>query len=179
MKRLLILLLTACSSNVAPAPHLNIPKGAYDVQGARAALSFGVWQMVNEEGAGNAYRFALKGSSGTTKVDCQARELVAGRTGVFVQASLADPILVCDLERDGLRSVLGLTRDGKGELRQIHGTTYDVRALPLGFDIGRDQLPFAVIETVKPGRVWIDPEAPNKDDLAAASAALLLFHDLD
>jgi hypothetical protein len=32
---------------------------------------------------------------------------------------------------------------------------------------------------VNQGRVWIDPDAPNRDDLAAAAAALLIFKEGD
>lgn len=189
-----------------------------DVQGANPRhwnqpLSFGAWHTVSvREGAARSWlvdaevlqvakteqtmRLALQGSSGVTNVECHTSELTAGRAGVFVQASLGnDPVLVCGFERDGLRSVLALTRTGKvepalrGELRQLGGTTYDIRSVqraslssvvspePFGYEIVRDETAFAVIETVNRGRVWIDPEAPNKDDLAAAAAVLLLWKD--
>jgi hypothetical protein len=37
----------------------------------------------------------------------------------------------------------------------------------------------AVVETVNRGRVWVDADAPNREDLAAAAAALLLFRDVE
>jgi hypothetical protein len=213
---LLLLCLAACSS--VQTAQIDVPQPSHDVQGANPRrwnqpLSFGPWHTTAvHEGAtrswladlgvlqvaqtDQALHFALKGSSGITNVECHTRELTAGRAGIFVQASLGnEPVLVCGLERDQLRSVLALTRTGKiepalrGELRQLGGTTYDVRSLqrasrssivssePFGFEIDRDETAFAVIETVNRGRVWINPEAPNKDDLAAAAAVLLLWRD--
>lgn len=213
---LFLLSFVACSS--IPTAQIDVPQPSSDVQGANPrhwnqSLSFGPWHTVSvNEGATRSWladlgvlevakseqalRLALQGSSGITNVECHTRELTGGAAGVFVQASLGkDPILVCGLERDGLHSVLALTRTGnaepvlRGELRQLGGTTYDVRSLqrasrssivssePLGYEIDRDETAFAVIETVNRGRVWIDPEAPNKDDLAAAAAVLLLWRD--
>lgn len=141
-----------------------------------------------------AYRMVLQGPGQQTNVECHMREVVVGTAGVFAQASLGrDPILVCGLTRKGYRTVLALTRTGKaepslaGELRQVGGATYDIRSVhravggglpggePFGYEIVRDERPLAIVETVNQGRVWIDPDAPNRDDLAAAAAALLLF----
>ena len=143
-----------------------------------------------------AYSMIVEGPGLTTNVECHMREVVAGTAGVFVQTSLGrDPLLVCGLWRRGYRTVLALTRSGKtepslvGELRQVGGVTYDVRSIhraagggipsgePYGYEIVRDEQPYAIVETVNRGRVWIDPDAPNRDDLAAAAAALLLFRD--
>jgi hypothetical protein len=145
-----------------------------------------------------AYRMVLQGPGQQTNVECHMRELVVGSAGVFVQPSLGrDPLLVCGLSRKGYRTVLALTRTGKtepslaGELRQVGGATYDIRSIhraaggglasgePFGYEIVRDEQSLAIVETVNRGRVWIDPDAPNRDDLAAAAAALLLFRDTD
>ncbi|HEX6097507.1 MAG TPA: hypothetical protein VF432_14360 [Thermoanaerobaculia bacterium] len=141
-----------------------------------------------------AYRMVLQGPGQQTDVECHMREVIVGSAGVFVQASLGkEPILVCGLSRKGYRTVLALTRTGRpepslvGELRQVGGATYDVRSIhraatggipsgePFGYEIVRDERALAVVETVNRGRVWIDPDAPNRDDLAAAAAALLLW----
>lgn len=202
------------------AAHIDMPAEAVAVQGANprtvnASLSFGPWSTtaVNEGATlawladsgilqlgrtDQSYRMILQGTTGVTNIECHAGELVAGSGGVFVEASLGQsPILVCGFERVGLRSILAITRSGKvnptlaGELRQIGGTTYEVRSInrasqstvtspePFGFEIGRDERAFALIETVNRGRVWISPDAPNREDLAAAAAALLLFRDPD
>ena len=145
-----------------------------------------------------AYRMVVQGPGAQTNVECHMRELTVGAAGVFVQASLGrEPILVCGLWRRGYRTVLALTRNGKpepslvGELRQVSGVTYDIRSIhraaggglssgeSFGYEISRDEQSYATVETVNQGRVWIDPNAPNRDDLAAAAAALLLFRDVD
>ena len=219
MKRLAgILLLTACAT-VQPV-HIDMPATAVSVEGANPRvwnrpLSFGEWRTTAvDEGTtrsfltdlgildvgriDQAYRMTLQGPGVATDVECHMREIVVGSAGVFVQASLGrDPLLVCGLTRGTYRTVLALTRTGsaepslRGELRQVAGTTYDVRSIhrsargglasgePFGFEILRDERPFAIVETVNRGRVWIDPEAPNRDDLAAAAAALLLFRDVE
>lgn len=212
-----LLLLTACGT-VQPV-RIAMPSGM-DVEGANPRvwnqpLSFGAWRTASvNEGTtrsfladlgildvgktDQAYRMVLEGPGQPTNVECHMREIVVGRAGVFVQASLGrDPILVCGLARAGYQSVLALTRTGRpepslaGELRQVGGTTYDVRSIhraatggipggePFGYEIVRGERSFAIVETVNRGRVWIDPEAPNRDDLAAAAAALLLFRDVD
>jgi hypothetical protein len=220
MRRLIfgfLFIVTACAT-VQPV-RINIPQDAWSVQGSNPrhwnqALSFGTWRtaMVNEGTTRSfladlgilqigktdqAYRLTLQGASVPTNVECHTREVVVGRAGVFVQASLGQsPLLVCGFERAGLRSVMALTRTGspqpslRGELRQIGGTTYDIRSVhravgggipsgePFGYEIGRDDRALAIVETVNQGRVWIDPEAPNREDLAAAAAALLLFRDV-
>ena len=220
MKRLgiLLLLLTACAS-VQPV-RIAVPSPAMTVEGANPRvwnrpISFGDWRTLSvNEGTtrsfladlgildvgktDQAYRMVLQGPGAQTDVECHMREVVVGAAGVFVQASLGkEPILVCGFTRKGYRSVLALTRSGKGEpslvgeLRQVGGTTYDVRSIhravggtipsgdPFGYEIVRDEQAFAMVETVNQGRVWIDPEAPNRDDLAAAAAALLLFKDVE
>lgn len=48
---------------------------------------------------------------------------------------------------------------------------------PFGYEIRLDERPLAIVETINRGRVWIDSDAPDRDDLAAAAAALLLFDD--
>ena len=215
---LLLFLLTACST-VQPV-RIAIPADAVAVQGANPRtwnqpLSFGEWTTASvDEGTtrsflfdlgmldvgktDQAYRMVLEGAGPQTNVECHMREVVVGAAGVFVQASLGrEPILVCGLWRKGYRTVLALTRTGEvepslvGELRQVGGTTYDVRSIhraatggvrsgdPFGYEIVRGEHAFAIVETVNNGRVWIDPDAPNRDDLAAAAAALLLFRDVD
>lgn len=220
MKRFAILLLLAAAcASVEPA-RIAIPPAAVNVEGANPRrwnqpLSFGAWRtssvnegttrsflvdlgMLDVGKTDQAYRMTLEGTGVPTNVECHTREIVVGSAGVFLQASLGrEPILVCGFTRGQLRSVLALTRTGKpepslvGELRQVGGTTYDVRSVhraaggglpggePFGYEIVRGERPFAVVETVNRGRVWIDPEAPNRDDLAAAAAALLLFRDVD
>jgi hypothetical protein len=222
MKRLVVLLLlvTACATDtpLVTTAQIDIPAGASAVQGANPRrwnqpLSFGPWRTASvDEGTARtwladlgvlqlgssdqAYRLALQGSGVATNVDCHTRELVAGRAGVFVQASLGQsPILVCGFERGATRAILALTRTGRpepslrGELRQVNGITYDVVSVhragrsnipgaePFGYEIRLDERPLAIVETINRGRVWIDPDAPNRDDLAAAAAALLLFDD--
>ncbi|MEO8382186.1 MAG: hypothetical protein ABI779_21170 [Acidobacteriota bacterium] len=216
-----LLVLAACSGTaIVQTARLNVPDGAFAVEGANprswnAPLSFGPFRTsAVSEGttrswlvdtgvlelakSDQAYRMVLEGETGRTTIECHTRELVAGRSGVFVQASLGQaPLLVCGLERGEYRSVLALTRSGKGEpslvgeLRQIGGTTYDIRSLhravgsvlptgePLGFEITRDESALAVVETANRGRVWIDKDAPNREDFAAAAAALLLFREPD
>ena len=214
MKRTLLLLLTACAA-VQPV-RIAIPAAAVNVEGANPRIwnqpiSFGEWHtaVVNEGTTrsflmdlgildvgktDHAYGMVIQGLGDQTNVECHMREVVVGSAGVFVQASLGrEPILVCGLWRKGYRTVLALTRTGKpepslvGELRQVGGTTYDIRSIhraagggipsgePYGYEILRDEQAYAVVETVNHGRVWIDPDAPNRDDLAAAAAALLLF----
>jgi hypothetical protein len=216
MKRLLpiALLLTACAT-VQPV-RIAIPATAVNVEGANPRtwnqpISFGEWRtaVVNEGTTRSfltelgildvgktdqAYRMVLQGPGAQTNVECHMREVVAGSAGVFVQASLGrESVLVCGLWRKGYRTVLALTRTGKpepsliGELRQVGGTTYDVRSIhraaggglpsgePFGYEILRDEQALAIVETVNQGRVWIDPDAPNRDDLAAAAAALFFF----
>jgi hypothetical protein len=143
-----------------------------------------------------AYRLALQGTGVTTSIDCHTGELVAGRAGVFMQTSLGQsPVLVCGFGRGTTRTILALTRTGRpepslrGELRQVNGTTYDVQSIhraarssipagePFGYEISLDERPLAIVETINRGRVWIDPDAPSPADLAAAAAALLLWHD--
>jgi hypothetical protein len=220
MKRSLVfvLLLVACAA-VQPV-RIQIPATAANVEGANPRvwnqpLSFGEWHTTSvDEGTtrsflvplgilepgktDQAYRLTLEGRGVPTSIECHMRELVAGSAGVFLQASLGrSPVLVCGFTRTGTRTVLALTRSGKpepslvGELRQIRGTTYDVRSIhraaggglpggePYGYEIVQDERAFAIVETVNRGRVWIDPEAPNRDDLAAAAAALLLFKDVE
>ncbi|HYO78874.1 MAG TPA: hypothetical protein VE010_20600, partial [Thermoanaerobaculia bacterium] len=48
-----------------------------------------------------------------------------------------------------------------------------------GFELMRGEERVAVVETVNRGRVWIDPDAPNRDTLAATAASLLLFREPD
>lgn len=219
MKRVLFALLLVSCGTVQPV-RIALPDPALAVEGANPRrwnqpIAFGEWRTVSvDEGTirsfladldilevgrtDQAYRMTLQGSGMPTEIECHMRELVVGRAGVFLQASLGqEPILVCGLSRGALRTVLALTRTGRpepslrGELRQIGGPTYDVRSVhraaggslpsgePFGFEIVRDERSFAVIETVNQGRVWIDAGAPNRDDLAAAAAALLLFRDVD
>ena len=213
-----LLLLTACGT-VQPV-RIDIPATAVDVEGANPRrwnqpISFGDWRtaLVNEGTTRSflfdlgvldvgktdqAYRMVLEGPGQPTNIECHQREIVVGRAGVFMQASLGrEPLLVCGLWRKGYRTVLALTRTGRpepslaGELRQVGGATYDIRSIhraasggipsgdPFGYEIVRDERQLAVIETVNQGRVWIDPDATNRDDLAAAAAALLLFRDVD
>ena len=141
-----------------------------------------------------AYRFTLNGVS----AECHTREVVIGRAGVFVDPNLGNaPLLVCGFERStGTRSVLALSRSGGaepalvGELRELGGPALEVRSIhrpegaaiassePFGYEIVSDNYRVAAVETINRGRVWIEPTVTaNRDMLAAASAALLLFRD--
>jgi hypothetical protein len=203
------LLLTACTT-----AQLDLPAGAYDVSGSNprrwnAPISFGEWrtEWVNEGTtrswladlgivevgkADQGYHLAING----VDVECHTRELVLGRSGVFVDATLGNsPLLVCGYDRSGDRSVLTLHRTGKieptlrGTLKDDDGNALEVRSLhrlagakfpggePYGFELVRGGERVAVVETVNRGRVWIAPDAANRDTLAAAAASLLLFRE--
>lgn len=144
--------------------------------------------------ADQAYRFTIAG----VRAECHTRELTIGREGVFVDPTLGrSPLLVCGFERStGTRSVLALSRTGsaepslRGELRELGGPTLDVRSVhraegaafasgePFGFEIYSGNERIAAVETINRGRVWIEPTVTaNRDTLAAASAALLLFRE--
>lgn len=142
--------------------------------------------------ADQGYRMSL----GDAFVECHTREVVIGRDGFFVDANLGrEPLLVCGIDDAGARSVFALSRTGKveptfrGELRGVSGgPSLEVRSIhrigssipsaePFGYEILSDGRRVAVVETINRGRVWIDPSAPNRDTLAAAAAALLLFRD--
>lgn len=142
-----------------------------------------------------AYRMTLN----DTAIECHTRELVVGRGGLFLDPSLGrEPLLVCGIDEGGERSILALARTGRtdpslrGELRGATATAaLEVRSInrafdsrlssnePFGFEILRDGRRVAAVETINRGRVWIAPNAPNRDTLAAAAAALLLFRDPD
>jgi hypothetical protein len=166
-------------------------------EGAQRSLlvDLGVIELAR---ADQAYRFALESPAGTTNVECHTREVVVGRAGVFVQPSMGrEPVLVCGFERGESQSVFALTRSGRvepslrGELRQIGGPTFDVRSVhrvigspiasgdPFGFEILENDKVLAIVETINRGRVWMDIDVENRDDLAAAATALLLFRDPD
>jgi hypothetical protein len=212
MKRTLILallLLTACTT-----AQLDLPAGSYDVSGSNprrwnAPISFGEWQtawvdegttrswladlgVVEVGKADQGYHLAMNGVA----VECHTRELVLGRAGVFVDATLGSaPLLVCGYDRGGERTVLALHRTGKveptlrGTLRDDDGNALEVRSLhrlagakwpggePYGFELVRGEERVAVVETANRGRVWIAPDAANRDTLAAAAASLLLFRE--
>jgi len=142
--------------------------------------------------ADQGYHLSMNG----TAVECHTREFVLGRSGVFVDPSFGtDPLLVCGYDRDGSRSVLTLGRTGRveptlrGTLRDANGNALEVRSLhraigaalpsgePFGFELVRGDDRVAVVETINRGQVWIDPNAENRDVLAAAAASLLLFRD--
>lgn len=144
--------------------------------------------------ADQGYHLAINGVA----VECHTREIVLGAAGVFVDASLGNsPLLVCGYDTSGNRSVLTLHRTGKvepmlrGTLRDDDGNALEVRSLhrlmgarwpageAYGFELLRGDQRVAVVETVNRGRVWIAPDAANRDTLAAAAASLLLFRDPD
>lgn len=214
MKRifLLLLLLTACAT-----AQIDLPADAYGVEGANPRrwnqpLAFGPYRTTFvDEGttrswladldvvqigkADQGYHLTLNGVA----VECHTREVVIGRAGFFVDASLGrEPLLVCGYDRGGARSVLALSRTGpaepslRGELREAKGgPSYEVRSLhrnaggslpssePFGYEIVRDGRRVAAVETINRGRVWIEPNAPDRDTFAAAAASLLLFDDPD
>ena len=214
MKRFLtiLLLLTACTT-----AQIDLPGDAWTVEGSNPRrwnqpLSFGPYRTASvNEGttrswladldvmqigkADQGYHLTL----GDVAVECHTREIVIGRAGFFVDASLGrEPLLVCGYDGGGARSVLALSRTGRpepalrGELRATGGgAAYEVRSLhrnaggsipssePFGYEILRDGRRVAAVETVNRGRVWIDAGAPDRDILAAAAASLLLFRDPD
>lgn len=136
---------------------------------------------------------------GDVFVECHTREVVIGRAGFFVDANLGrEPLLVCGLDEAGTRSLFALSRTGKveptfrGELRGVNGgPAFEVRSIhrvtgssipsgePFGYEILSDGRRVAAVETINRGRVWIDPNAPNRDVLAGTAAALLLFRDVE
>jgi hypothetical protein len=141
-----------------------------------------------------AYRMRLN----DVDVECHTREIAIGRDGFFLDPNLGrEPLLVCGLDEAGGRTVLALSRTGqveptlRGELRGVEGgPALEVRSIhragsslpsgePFGFEILENGRRVAAVETINRGRVWIDPNAPNRDTLAAAAAALLLFRDVD
>jgi hypothetical protein len=144
--------------------------------------------------ADQGYRMTL----GDTFIECHTREVVIGRAGFFLDPNLGhEPLLACGIDDRGTRSVLAVSRTGKvepslrGELRAVGGPSFEVRSVqrvvgssipsgdPFGYEILSGGKRVAVVETINRGRVWIDPDAPNRDTLAAAAAALLLFRDPD
>lgn len=141
-----------------------------------------------------AYRMMLDGVG----IECHTREIVIGRNGFFLDPNLGrEPLLLCGLDDAAGRAVLALSRTGRmepalrGELRGVSGgPALEVRSIhragsslpssePFGFEIVDNGRRVAAVETINRGRVWIDPNAPNRDTLAAAAAALLLFRDVD
>lgn len=162
-------------------------------EGARRSFlaDFGFIQAAQAE---QGYHLTLNGVA----VDCHTREVVIGAAGFFIDPSLGqEPLLVCGYERDSQRSVLALSRTGKieptllGELKDVGGDSLQVRSLhraqgvsiasgePFGYEILRGGTRVAMVETINRGRVWLDPQAENRDVLAAAAASLLLFRDPD
>jgi hypothetical protein len=144
--------------------------------------------------ADQAYRMTLN----DVFIECHTREIVIGREGFFLDPNLGrEPLLLCGLDGGGGRSVLALSRTGRveptlrGEVRGAGGgAALEVRSIhragsslpssePFGFEILEGGRRVAAVETINRGRVWIDPDAPNRDTLAAAAAALLLFRDPD
>lgn len=214
MKRLLplLVLLTACVT-----AQIDLPADAWTVEGANPRwwnrpISFGPYRTENvREGTTRSWLADLdlvqigKADQGyhltinDVAVECHTREIVIGRAGFFVDASLGrEPLLVCGYDRGGARSVLALSRTGRGEpslrgeLREANGgAAYEVRSLhrhagggfpsvePFGYEFLRDGRRIAAVETINRGRVWIDPSAPDRETLAAAAASLLLFRDPD
>ncbi len=145
--------------------------------------------------ADQGYRMQL----GDTFIECHTREVVIGRAGFFLDPNLgSEPLLACGIDDAGTRSLLAVSRTGKiepslrGELRAVSGgPAFEVRSIqrvsgsaipsgdPFGYEILSGGQRVAVVETINRGRVWIDPNASNRDTLAAAAAALLLFRDPD
>ncbi|HEX8619961.1 MAG TPA: hypothetical protein VF911_20440 [Thermoanaerobaculia bacterium] len=142
--------------------------------------------------ADQGYHLTMNGVA----VECHTKELVLGASGFFVDAALGrKPLLVCGYDRGGERHALTLHRTGKieptlrGTLRDDDGNALEVRSLhrpagaklpagePFGFEVLRGEERVAVVETVNRGRVWIAPDAANRDTLAAAAASLLLFRE--
>lgn len=192
-----------------------MPAGAYDVTGANPRrwnqpLSFGEFATESvDEGTQRSWLAEVAGIQvgkadqgyhlriGGVDVECHTREVVVGRSGVFIDPTLGgSALLACGYQRGAFtRSVLALRRTGRpepslsGELREVGGPAYDVRSLhraaggsipssePFGYEIVSGEDVVAVVETVNRGRVWIDPSAPNRDILAAAAASLLLFRE--
>jgi len=158
---------------------IAIPLPAMTVEGSNPRgwnqpISFGAWRTNVVGGTTDgAHRMVLEGPGQPTNIECRENE--------------AGPILVCNLSRRGYHTVLQLEGSDAGTLRQVGGATYDIRSVhhaagssvasseTFGYEIIRDERALAVIETVNQGRVWIDPDATNRDDLAAAAAALLLW----
>ncbi len=136
---------------------------------------------------------------GDVAVECHTREILISRAGFFVDANLGrEPLLVCGLDEAGMRSLFALSRTGaieptfRGELRGVAGgPAFEVRSIhrvagssipsgePFGYEILSDGRRVAAVETINRGRVWIDPNAPNRDVLAGTAAALLLFRDVE
>jgi hypothetical protein len=220
MKRILLLLtlpiLAGCAT--VKQAQIDMPVGAVEVTGANPrrwnqSIAFGDFrtEMVDEgtrrswlaEVAGiqigkadQGYHMRIAGID----VECHTREIVVGRSGVFVDPTLGgEALLACGYQKGQFtRSALALKNSGRvepglvGELREIGGPSYDIRSIhraigskfpssePFGYEIvtaGGDVI--ASVETVNRGRVWIDPEAPNRETLAAAAASLLLFRPPD
>jgi hypothetical protein len=144
--------------------------------------------------ADQAYRLKLN----DVDVQCHTRELVIGRGGFFIGPDLGEePLLTCGYMRGERGAGLLLMRTGKaepalrGEVRVIDGLRMHLRSVhrpqgaaiassePFGYEILHNDKVVATIETINQGRVWIDPEAKDRDFLAAAAASLLLFRDPD
>ncbi|HYO79290.1 MAG TPA: hypothetical protein VE010_22690, partial [Thermoanaerobaculia bacterium] len=136
--------------------------------------------------ADQGYHLAMNGVS----VECHTKEFAIGAGGLFVDPTFGStPLLVCGYDRGGERSVLTLHRTGRiepmlrGTFRDDDGNALEVRSLhrsvgakvpageAYGFELMRGEERVAVVETVNRGRVWIDPDAPNRDTLAATAAS--------
>lgn len=204
---LLCILGTACTT-----ARLDLPEDAYAVQGANPRIwnrpiSFGPFrtEMVDEgtrrswladldvlqiTKADQGYHLRVSG----VDVECHTKELLLGRSGVFVDPAFGgEPLLVCGYG-DG-RAVLTLSRTGKsepslrGSLRMADGEAFDVRSLhraaggalpsldPWGYEIAKGTSRLAAVETVNRGRVWLGPDVRDRDLLASVAASLLLFED--
>lgn len=206
---LLCLLATACTT-----ARLDLPDGAHAVHGANPRIwnrpiSFGPYrtEMVDEgtrrswladldvlqiAKADQAYHLRVS----DVNVECHTRELLLGRSGVFVDPSFGgEPLLVCGYDDGKGRAVLTLSRTGRsepslrGSLRTAAGESFEVRSLhrasggrlpslePWGYEVRQGDERLAAIETVNRGRVWIAPDAADRDTFAAVAASLLLFED--
>jgi hypothetical protein len=147
------------------------------------------------------YAFLRQTPAGTTvETACHTRDLRLFRGSFDDDVLEADvtgaftPALACALRPAGGGRPATLTlatkaRDYRGHLDLADGTVLEVRSAhhfagsplrnpePVGYELVAGGRTFAAVETVNPGRVWIAPEvrAAHRDDLAAASAALLLF----
>lgn len=146
------------------------------------------------------YAWALSGGAAPLDAECHERGFEAFTTSGFAidaHGASGRPVLACAFRigEGATRSwTLALAATGRpapayaGELRDTAGgAVYAIRSshalegaslplgAPAGYTIERDGAPVLVVETLGAGRAWALPAAADRDVLAAAAVALLLF----
>jgi hypothetical protein len=168
--------------------------------GGEATLGWSVAALGAEvAGSTRPYAWRIEGAGVTVEAECHERRLEAVVRGVTFDARAAagKPVLACAFRTPGaaaawtlaVRAEPGAAVRFAGDLRDPGGaSTHAVRSLhalegsslpldvPSGWTLERGGGPAAAVETLGAGRVFLPRGAPEAPVLAAASAALLLFH---